>query len=216
MKSHLARFIRSPLGLSALAADALLSAALFLTGLLSAIIAVLVFVLLVCLSFLVLLQTGLGAKAIVKERKREREERDARILGGVAAARKRLSLLHVADAEVSAALDRLVYAAGKYLEAAVRGLDRDPAAEDAVLGAVEVIDDYLRLGDAKSSGRRFRGTAERGEDERIEGGEAIAERTVRALAAAADEIERRLDLAAGGIVDGVSAADRAAAREDLK
>ncbi len=216
MKSHLARFLRSPLGLAVLAVDAGLSAALAVTGILAAPMAGLAFLLLACLSFLVLLQTRWGATAVVAEKDREREERDARILGGLAAARKRLSLLRIADPTVASALERLVYAAGKYLEATVRGLDRDPAAEDAVLGAVEAIDDYLRLEDARSSGRRFRGGGERGEGEAQEAGNVLAERTGRALSAAAEEIERRLDLAAGGIVDGTTAADRSAAREETE
>ncbi len=219
MNSHLSRFLRSPLGLAVLAVDAGLAAALAVTGILAPPMAGLAFLLLACLSVLVLLQTRWGATAVVAEKDREREERDARILGGLAAARKRLSLLRIADPTVASALERLVYAAGKYLEAAVRGLDRDPAAEDAVLGAVEAIDDYLALEDARSSGRRFRGggeRAERGDGEAQEAGNVLAERTGRALSAAAEEIERRLDLAAGGIVDGTTAADRSAAREETE
>jgi hypothetical protein len=221
MKSHLARFLRSPLGLLTLIIDAVPAVVLFLTGLLSAPVAVLVFALVACVSVLTFMHTGLGAKAVVQEKAREVDERNARILGGVAAARKRLSLLRIGDPAVSAALERLVYAAGKYLEASIRGAERDPASEDAVLGAIEVVDDYLRMEDAATSGRRFHGNAERSEDEKVEGGGALSERTSRALTAAADEIERRLDLAAGGLVDGdasankVSAADRAAARGEL-
>jgi hypothetical protein len=222
MKSYLIRFLRSPLGLIAVFMDAAFAVVLVLTGLLSVPIAIVAFVVVCCITVLTLMQTGLGGAAIVQEKTRERNESDARILGGVAAARKRLSLLRIGDPVVSAALERLVYASGKYLEAQVRGADRDSSAEDAVLGGIEAVDDFLRMEDAARSGRHFHGGADRNEGDQVETGGALAERTARVLNAASDEIERRLDLAAGGVVSGeagsqgITSADRAAAREDLK
>jgi hypothetical protein len=126
---------------------------------------------------------------------------------------------------VKESLDRLVSAAGTYLEAAVRNDSRDPVAEDAVLGAVEVVDDYLRLSDAASASRH-RGkagpgnTAPNAENQP----DAQADRTVRALDAASAELEGRLGADLGGFVDqgpntdgsGITAADRVKAREELE
>jgi hypothetical protein len=222
MKSQLIRFLRSPLGLIAVSMDAAFAAVLVLTGLLSLPVAIGAFVVVCCVTVLTLMQTGIGGAAIVQEKTRERDESDARILGGVAAARKRLSMLRIGDPVVSAALERLVYASGKYLEAQVRGAQRDPAAEDAVLGGIEAIDDFLRMEDAARSGRHFHGGADRNEIDQAETGGALAERTARVLNSASDEIENRLGLQSGGLVSGeagsrgITSADRAASREDLK
>jgi len=147
-----------------------------------------------------LLLTPFGARSVVAERDRDRSDRDARALGGVAAARKRLALLRLENEAVKAELDRLILTAGKYLESAVKNDSRDPKAEDAVLSAVEVVNDYLLLVDAASS--RKRGGEPDGEG-------TVVERTIRALSASSDEIERCL-----GVVS--AASDRAAIREELR
>ena len=190
MKVLLFRFLRSPLGLGLWGLCAFLVAASVAGGLLPLLAAVPLFGAAGAIATLALLLSPAGARSVVAERDRDRSERDARVLGGVAAARKRLALLRLKDASVKEAVDRLVSAAGGYLEAAVRRDSRDPVIEDAVLGAVEAVDDYLRLADAKG------------------GGADIAARTVRVLAGASEEIERR-------VRDSYAAADRMAAREDL-
>jgi hypothetical protein len=110
----------------------------------------------------------------------------------------------------------------------VRGNDRDPVVEDAVLGAVEAVDDYLRMLDARSIGKRMSpavrepvGTSGRGtpglggEAEAGLGGKNIETATVRVLDKAALEIETRLNLQLGGAQDGVVIKDRMDAREDM-
>jgi hypothetical protein len=171
-------------------------------------VAVLVFAVAGSAATLALLMSPLGVRSVIAEKERDRSDRDARVLGGVAAARKRLSLLRIRDEGVKAALDALVLAAGRYLESAVRSDKRDPIAEDAVIGAVEAVDDYLRMADAASSADRHRtsGSADSGS---AGVGAGPAERTVRVLIAAAEEIEARL-------AHEDSAADRMAAREELE
>ncbi len=198
MKRIIVRFFRSPVGVAVLGSGAAAAAVLVLVGGVPAPVAVPLCLLAVAAAAFVLLSSPVGARAVAGEGDRDRRERDARALGGVAAARKRLSLLRVGDPEVKAAIDRLTLAAGLYLERAVKTDGRDPVSEDAVLGAVEVLNDYLQLADAASSRVRSGGAADLD----------IAVRTVGALSASAAEIERRLDPQA--------AADRIAAREELR
>jgi hypothetical protein len=238
MNTHLRRFFRSPLGLAVLGSDLVAAVALSASGVLPPWIAVPLFALLYVVEAVALMQTSLGSGAVVAEGDRERKDRDASILGAVAVARKRLSLLKPADSSVAASIDRLVLASGHYLEACVKGSDRDPVVEDAVLGAVEAVDDYLRMLDARSMAKRIRsaqkdpqGTVARedgsreAEDRRMpeQGGEGeagagrqhIEAVTVRVLDKAAEEIETRLNLPLGGARDGVAAQDRMDAREDM-
>jgi hypothetical protein len=211
-----------------LGSDVVAALALSASGVLSPWIAFPLFALLYAVEAIVLMQTSLGSTAVVAEGDRERKDRDARILGAVAVARKRLSLLKPADSSVAASIDRMVLASGHYLEACVRGNDRDPVVEDAVLGAVEAVDDYLRMLDARSIGKRMSpavrepvGTSGRGtpglggEAEAGLGGKNIETATVRVLDKAALEIETRLNLQLGGAQDGVVVKDRMDAREDM-
>jgi len=193
MKTHLQHFFRTPLGVGAVAASALLSAGAYLSGWLPLPAALPAFVVLTAASGLILMQTRLGGTAIVSERDRERAEEDLRALAKVQTERKRLSLLRIADPAVAAAVGRAALAAGHYLEAAARGADRDPLIEDAVSGARATVDDYLRLIDAASGDQTD-----------------YAARSLGLLNGAAAEIERRLSL------NGVSAEDRLRAREELE
>lgn len=201
MKDVLFRFLRSPLGLALWGFCALSAAALALSGVLHPIAAVLVALTVGVLATAGLLMSPAGAKSVVAERDRDRAEADARALEAVAAARKRLSLLAVENAAVKAEIDRLVFAAGKYLESAVKGGRRDPVAEEAVAGAVAVVHDYLIVADAAASAARGRTAGSGRPDEALE-------RTLRALAAAVEEVEGR----SSAVSD---AADRASAREEL-
>jgi len=225
MKTVFTRFLRSPLGLGIWVLCILFASLSMLMGAVPALVAIPVFALAGILASLFFMLTPMGARSVVGESDRERGERDARVLGGVAAARKRLSLLRIADPRVRESLDRLVFAAGSYLESAVRHDSRDPVAEDAVLGAVEAVDDYLRLSDAASSSRR-RGKAVAGNaaSKIDKEPDAHADRTVRALDAASSELELRLGAELGGFVDGgpntdgsgITAADRVKARGELE
>ncbi|OHE59545.1 MAG: hypothetical protein A2Y36_18670 [Treponema sp. GWA1_62_8] len=207
MKEHLFRFLRTPLGLAVVASNAALLVFLPVSGTLPFIAALPLCAAIAVIEVLAILQTRLGANAVVAEKGRERDERDARILGGVAAARKRLSLLRIADAEVASAVDRVVLASGLYLESSIKGAPRSPEAEDAVISSVEIVGDYLRIIDASSSARRMRAAEGRDASER-----ATAELAVRTLTAAADEIERISGASAGAS----ASADRLAAREELE
>ncbi len=143
IKSVILRFLKSPLGLLVMGFNLIGAVAAILLFHIP-IAAVVPVVLIIALAdVIVLLQTETGARSVLAEQDRERAERDARILGGVAAARKRLSLLRLDAGPVKEAVDQLVFAAGLYLEATVKGSDRDPMVEDAIISALEVVDEYL-------------------------------------------------------------------------
>ncbi len=228
LPSALKRFASSPLGLLSWALPIAVAAVCWVTGVSNLLVALPVGILVSVLLFLFLAVSPLGGKAIVAEGERERSERDARILGGIATARKRLSLVRPPDTPVAAALDSLVLAAGRYLESAVRTGNRDPLCEDAVLGAVEVMDDYLRLADSSvddrgGEGRSPSGTGA-GPRRRVRNDvSSQAERTCRALEASRESIDVRLGLAPGkgwlgSGADGLSlkdVEDRVSAREEL-
>jgi len=225
MKAVYTRFLRSPLGLGIWVLCILFATVSILVGAVPAFVAIPVFVLAGIFASMFLMLTPMGAHSVVRESDRERGERDARVLGGVAAARKRLALLRIADPRVRESLDRLVLAAGSYLESAVRNDSRDPVAEDAVLGAVEAVDDYLHLSDVASSSRHRGKSGPRNSNSKIENEQDVhADRTVRALDAASADLERRLGVDLGGFVDGgpntngsgITAADRVKAREELE
>jgi len=147
--------------------------------------------LLVLCSGAVLFKTGLGTRSVIKEKDREREERDARVLGGIAVARKRLALLRVPDPEVDRSLQSLVVAAGEYLTATVKGRDRDPLIEDAILSSVETMESYLQIRNAHAASSHFH--RPNGEDTKplYPLLPQVAE-TVQALEAAVGQIENRL------------------------
>lgn len=218
MKVHIERILKSPSGIGMLAFELLVLAALTLAGFITVISAFLLLVLVAGFSIFILLQSPLGARVIVKEKQRERQERDARILGGVAAARKRLSMLRIADKEVAESLNDLVYCAGRYLELSVRGNDRDPEIEDSIFGAIEVVDDYLRLSDASMAMHKFRNSKGSGKSQTTSmqtSDSMLTQRTCKALDAGCALIYQRLALLDGGIIDGISAQDRSEIREEL-
>lgn len=191
MKSIISRFFRSPLGLTLLIASAAVAFLLTAINVVAPFGAFLLFLLLVLCSGIVLFRTGLGARSVIQERDREREERDARILGGIAAARKRLALLRLPDPEVDRSLQALVVAAGEYLTATVKGQDRDPIIEDAILSSVETIESYLQIKNAQAASSRFHRSS--GEDAKIPPSvpPQVSE-TVQALESAIVQIENRL------------------------
>ncbi len=171
MKGIIARFLRSPLGLSLLGIDLVFFSALAMAGYLSVPLAFLLGVAAALVECVIAIQTKLGARSIVAEKDRAREERDALALASFAAARKRLSLLRVSDGDLAAAIERLSLNAGYYLEKAIKNGERDPRLEEAVLGSVEVIDNYLRLLNSTADSRRYR----RGESAKPDGVEARAD-----------------------------------------
>ena len=246
MKDFLVKFIRSPLAVGLVSANAVLGAAAGAAGFLPWLVVVPLFLVVSGVELLLTLRSEAGAKAILAEEDRERKERDAAILADVAQARKRLALLRIAEPEVKAAVERLVYAAGMYLESCAKGNERDPFAEDAVLSVTKIVDEYLRLADAERMGARLKSESLEAFERASEFGSEIgpssssnpdkpdrsattdndsaaqepepslAQRTVRLLDKAASTISDRLALPLGGMEGDHAVLDAMKAREELE
>ncbi|MGB9686995.1 MAG: hypothetical protein ACPLYX_10925 [Rectinema subterraneum] len=228
MKDFLVKFIRSPLAVGLVSANAVLGAAAGAAGFLPWLVVVPLFLVVSGVELLLTLRSEAGAKAILAEEDRERKERDAAILADVAQARKRLALLRIAEPEVKAAVERLVYVAGMYLESCAKGNERDPFAEDAVLSVTKIVDEYLRLADAERMGARLKSEADEnfeistGPENELElnrNGEptiSLSQRTVRLLDKAASTISERLALPLGGMEGDHAVLDAMKAREELE
>lgn len=227
-------------------ANAILGTAAGATGFLPWPVVIPLFFIVSGAELLLTLRSKAGAKAILSEENRERKEHDAAMLANVAQARKKLAMLRIGEPEVKAAVERLVYAAGMYLESCAKGNDRDPLVEDAVLSATNLADEYLRLADAERMGLRLKheplqlidrtselerelelnlhkepGTTNRSttiENDRMpqEPQASLAQRTVRLLDKATRTISERLALPLGGIEEGKAVLDTMKAREDLE
>ncbi|SLM11958.1 hypothetical protein SPIROBIBN47_210141 [uncultured spirochete] len=246
MKDFLVKFIRSPLAVGLVSANAVLGAAAGAAGFLPWLVVVPLFLVISGVELLLTLRSEAGAKAILAEEDRERKERDAAILADVAQARKRLALLRIAEPEVKAAVERLVYAAGMYLESCAKGNERDPFAEDAVLSVTKIVDEYLRLADAERMGARLKSesledfvrasefsseigpssssnpdkpdrSATTDNDSAAQEPEpSLAQRMVRLLDKAASTISERLALPLGGMEGDHAVLDAMKAREELE
>jgi len=246
MKDFLVKFIRSPLAVGLVSANAVLGAAAGAAGFLPWLVVVPLFLVVSWVELLLTLRSEAGAKAILAEEDRERKERDAAILADVAQARKRLALLRIAEPEVKAAVERLVYAAGMYLESCTKGNERDPFAEDAVLSVTKIVDEYLRLADAERIGARLKSESLEAFERASEFGSEIgpssssnpdkpdrsattdndsaaqepepslAQRTVHLLDKAASTISERLALPLGGMEGDHAVLDAMKAREELE
>jgi hypothetical protein len=246
MKDFLVKFIRSPLAVGLVSANAVLGAAAGAAGFLPWLVVLPLFLLISGVELLLTVRSEAGAKAILAEEDRERKERDAAILADVAQARKRLALLRIAEPEVKAAVERLVYAAGMYLESCAKGNERDPFAEDAVLSVTKIVDEYLRLADAERMGARLKSesledfvrasefsseigpssssnpdkpdrSATTDNDSAAQEPEpSLAQRMVRLLDKAASTISERLALPLGGMEGDHAVLDAMKAREELE
>lgn len=246
MKDFLAKFIRSPLAVGLVSANAVLGTAAGAAGFLPWLVVIPLLLVVSGAELLLTLRSEAGAKAILAEENRERKERDAAILADVAQARKKLAMLRIGEPEVRAAVERLVYAAGMYLESCAKGNERDPFAEDAVLSATKVADEYLRLADAERMGARLkpeslqafdsagelerelgpgarsepsttsRSAATENDSAAQEPEPSLAQRTVRLLDKATSTISERLALPLGGMEGDHAVLDTMKAREELE
>ncbi|MCA1949387.1 MAG: hypothetical protein LDL24_02370 [Treponema sp.] len=187
IKSAMLRFLKSPLGLIVMGLNILGAALAMLLFHFPIMVVLPVFIVIALADVIVLLQTETGARSVIAEQDRERAERDARILGGVAAARKRLSMLRFDTGPVKEAVDQLVFAAGLYLEATVKGSGRDPLIEDAIIGALEVVDEYLHQIDMIKSESLL--TSGEGQDARIKD---FSAHTAAIVKQSVEEVTRRL------------------------
>jgi hypothetical protein len=101
------------------------------------------------------LALGLGQKAASAELGRESEGKAESRLEEAAAARSRLAGMRLPQAEVASARDLLVLEAGSFIEGCRRARSYDPGAVEAIVGALDLVDAWLKAADEGSIERRF-------------------------------------------------------------
>lgn len=148
-------YFRSPLGMAAIVASALLGAVLAVAGWSAAPaagLAVAAFLAFALVSF----ASGAGARATVREREREASASLAASLEAAERLGDRISSLRIPEAEVQEAVDGFSLAFGEYLDACRREGTREPAADAAAEEVLDALGVYLRELDGTSVERRFK------------------------------------------------------------
>jgi len=209
MHDLMAKFFRSPLAIGIVCGNALLAVGAALAGIAPVLVVVPLFVLVTGGELALALLSKPGAKAILGEQERERKEHDVDRLEETARLRKRLAMLRVENPEVKAAVERLVLAAGLYLESCAKGNERDPLVEEAVQNAVATVDGYLHLSDA---GRiRARIDSEHGNT-----WQDLEQKTILSLDTSTRLIGEKLALPFGGIEGNHTVLDAMDGRQELE
>lgn len=205
-------YLRSPLGLSTLGAAAAAGAAAGsiagpLPGLAAGAAAY-------GLLFVAALKSGLAAKAAVREAERlawlAAKERLERARGRA----ELLERLRTGDEEFDAAVRAAAFAARAYVDRARRERSRDPLAEEAIDGAIELTELRIKSRDAAARSARFGadGVATDGEpDGAALPGDEERSRLLAELRDRAARIEHAEFMLAGGL----SRADRLSIKETL-
>ncbi len=228
MNELLKKFLKSPLAISLVALNVLLAGGAMLFGLLPTLAALPLLVIVTGGEMVALLNSTSGAKAIVAEQDRKRDERDAEKLAQTSALRKRLALLRVDDPALKASIDRIVLTAGLYLDACAKGGSRDPFVEDAISRAAETINGYLKIADgarvegllgsrgSEDADAALRADADLDSSVSRHAGADIARKTRALVDGATRTIEERLALPQGGIEGNHTALDEMESRQELE
>jgi hypothetical protein len=103
----------------------------------------------------ILIQTPIGAKAIVAARDRENAERAEGAVAAAQADYERLSVLRLADPELAKTRDYLAQMAGEYLAAAKRQRTHSPVADQLIREGLETIDLFLKESDEAATEKRY-------------------------------------------------------------
>jgi hypothetical protein len=205
----MAKFFRSPLAIGIVCSNALLAVGAALAGVVSVLTVVPLFVLVTGTELTLVLLSKSGARAILREQNREREEHDAACLEETARQRKRLVALRIENPEVKAAVERLALVAGLYLDFCTKGGARDPVVEDAVQRAAEAVDGYLHLDDAARVGVRIGEKPEKTSQD-------LEQNTVLSLDTSTRLISEKLALSFGGIEGNHTLLDSMEGRQELR
>lgn len=150
MNEYVRTFFRSPLAVGVVSGTTMLAAAAALTGLIPIPILIPLYTAVTATAIAVILSSKTGARAILREQDRARSERDALMLEEISQTRKRLSAVRIENEAVRRDIERIVLAAGMYLESCAEGNPRDPFIEEAVRSAENAVRTYLRLSDARA------------------------------------------------------------------
>jgi hypothetical protein len=209
MHDLMAKFFRSPLAIGIVCGNALLAAGATLAGIAPVLLTAPLFALVTGGEFALVLLSKPGAKAILGEQKRERSEHDADRLEETARLRKRLAMLRIENPEAKAAVERLVFAAGLYLESCAKGNARNPIVEDAVHNAAETVDGYLHVSDAGRIGSRIEGEPSTAQQN-------LEQKLILSLDGSTRLIAEKLALPFGGIEGNHTVLDAMDGRQELE
>lgn len=220
MNELLKKFLKSPLAIGLACTNALLAVGAALSGIAPTLVVLSLFVIVTGGEMTLLLASKPGAKAILAEQDRERNERDAEKLLTAAALRKRLSLLRIDDAALKTLIDKLVLASGLYLDACTKGSPRDPFIEDSLAQASNMVNEYLKISDSTRIEQFLepRGGTDGSTSSiaPVDSGVALVEKTRALLDESVREIEERLALPQGGLEGNHTARDAMESRQELE
>ncbi len=209
MQNLITKFLRSPLAIGVVCGNALLAVGAALAGIAPVLVVAPLFVFVTGGELAMILLSKSGAKAILAEQKRERDEHDAECLEETARQRKRLAMLRIENPEVKAAIDRLVFVAGVYLESCAKGNARNPIVEDAVQNAAKTVDGYLHLIDAGRIGSRIESKAPTGPQD-------LEQKAILSLDGSTRLIAEQLALPFGGLEGNHTVLDAVDGRQELE
>lgn len=151
-----------------------------------------------------LIGSGRGVKSIVEEKDRDRTADVSTRIEEASSLRARISRLRIADAEVSEAVGRFLYASGAYLEACRKRGTWAPAANAGIGTVLEALGDYLSELDERAAEKHFGGRTGTPLPD-------VRERTLAAVENAGRTVrDKTLE-----IEGGLDAGDRFSIREDL-
>lgn len=203
-------FFRSPRTISLLGINILIALTVMLTTSVPVLVVLSLFVVISGGEMAALLTSKSGAKAILAEQDRERNEQDAEKLSNAAALRKRLALLRIDDPALKASIDKIVVASGLYLDSCAKGGIRDPIVENALEQTVNAVNAYLRVSDGDLIERRFNA-----QDEST-ATTSLTARTRDLIEKYVEEMADRLALPQGGLEGNHTALDALESREELE
>jgi len=203
-------FLRSPRTIGLLGINILIALTVVLTTSMPILVVLPLFVVISGGEMAALLASKSGAKAILAEQDRERNERDAEKLADAATLRKRLALMRIDDAGLKASIDKIVVASGLYLDSCAKSGIRDPMVENALEQVVVVINEYLRVSDGALIEQRLNAR-----DESAKNTSLIA-RTRDLIEKYVSEMADRLALPQGGLEGNHTVLDSLESREELE
>lgn len=224
MNDYLRAFFRSPLAIGVVSGTTILAVAAALTGLIPIPIVIPLYTAVTATAIAIILSSKTGARAILEEQDRARSERDAMILEEISQTRKRLSMVRIENEAVRCDIEKIVLAAGMYLESCAEGNPRDPFVEEAVRNAENAVRTCLRLSDARAVHQMI--TEDR-HSSKLSGNAAgsvpgnapepgILASLTDSLQKIAREIGERLALPEGGIEDSHTRLDQMNAHRELE
>lgn len=103
----------------------------------------------------IVVQTKIGAKAIVSIRDGEQELKARESVEAAAKAKETLARMRLPDPDVAKAVEYLALCAGEYVEAALKAKSHSPEADARIADGLDIVNLYLKELDESSTERRY-------------------------------------------------------------